>query len=750
MSDSVSADLRTGAEIAGYRVEAVLGRVAGGQTLLAVDPAAGRRVVLKLFDLGRADGVALRTRVERIFGQLTDVADESIARVLELRALPDRIVLVREWVDADDLAALLGSRGPLTSSAAFDLVSQVARGLDVARWRHGLVHGHLVPGNILVEPISDPRSVGLVRLVDFGLWPAPRSDPRGAAEYLASEQLAGEDPTSRSDQYSLACIAYECLSGQSPFAGEMRAVSTAHEREAAPLLRDRLPEVPVGVDQAIARALSKQPDERYASCGDFASALASAGSRRGPGPPPSEMPWRPLRRTRVVPFHQSTSAPERGSAQTRIGQGAGVSPERPRVGPARRPVLLAIALVGVVLAIVASLLLIRGSDAPSTSSSEPAPTSAAPISTPDREAAELSWSLAPDANSVLEGAGNQEMRSVTAGGPGLVAVGLDGAKAAVWTSADGIAWSRVSHDEAVFGGERFQQMWSATAGGPGLVAVGQDGPDAAVWVSGNGIVWSRVPHDSAIFGGSGEQEIRDVTRGESGLVAVGLDSSRSGIDAAVWTSADGLVWARVPHVALLGGPGNQEMRSVTATASGFVAVGSDQSDAAVWMSSNGLAWARAPELAILGGPGRQEMRSVTAGGPGLVAVGLDGADAAIWTSPDGLAWATALHEGAAAVLGSTENESGPINSVIVGGPGLVAVGFATGSGAAVWTSVEGLSWSRSPDGAALGARNGQLMSSVTVAGPSLVAIGRDGTDAAVWRATQSPVQSERDVIERTP
>ena len=79
------------------------------------------------------------------------------------------------------------------------------------------------------------------------------------------------------------------------------------------------------------------------------------------------------------------------------------------------------------------------------------------------------------------------MYSVTAGGPGLVAVGTDGFHAAVWTSPDGITWSRVPHDEAVFGGEGVPSIESVTAGGPGLVAVGSDTSithkGAAVWVA---------------------------------------------------------------------------------------------------------------------------------------------------------------------------------------------------------------------------------------------------------------------------
>ena len=166
---------------------------------------------------------------------------------------------------------------------------------------------------------------------------------------------------------------------------------------------------------------------------------------------------------------------------------------------------------------------------------------------------------------------DQEMSGVTVGGPGLVAVGSDGLgalgpylrtrpggagsrHAAVWTSTDGITWSRVAHDEAVFGGGG---MRSVTAGGPGLVAVGVgDTSVAAVWTSVDGITWSRVPHDEAVFGGG---EMNSVTAGGPGLVAVGVGGT--GV-AAVWTSADGLTWSRVPHdEAVFATASNQEMNS---------------------------------------------------------------------------------------------------------------------------------------------------------------------------------------------
>ena len=164
----------------------------------------------------------------------------------------------------------------------------------------------------------------------------------------------------------------------------------------------------------------------------------------------------------------------------------------------------------------------------------------------------------------------------------------------------GLAWVRVLDDEAVFGGPESQAMQAVVVGGSGLVAVGLDGFgsddwDAAVWVSADGLVWSRVPHDEAVFGGPSGQAMTSVVVGGPGLVAVGLDISGDDWNAAVWTSTDGLAWSRVPHdETAVGSPGGQPM------------------------------W-EAP------------MQSVVVGGPGLVAVGLgvsgDFWDAVVWVSP---------------------------------------------------------------------------------------------------------------------
>ncbi|MFV1962685.1 MAG: WD40/YVTN/BNR-like repeat-containing protein [Acidimicrobiia bacterium] len=202
----------------------------------------------------------------------------------------------------------------------------------------------------------------------------------------------------------------------------------------------------------------------------------------------------------------------------------------------------------------------------------------------------ITWTRVPHDETVF---GSGVMNSVTAGGPGLVAVGEDNGNAAVWTSVDGVIWSRVPDDESVFGdpsvlfgGPGELSMSSVTAGGPGLVAVGSDNFDAVVWTSVDGVTWSRVPDDDAVLGGDREQSMSSVIVGGPGLVAVGGDNW----DAAVWTSVDGLTWSRVPDdEAALGGAVRQVMNSATVGGSGLVTVGAASPtgynpDAAVWVT----------------------------------------------------------------------------------------------------------------------------------------------------------------------
>ena len=299
------------------------------------------------------------------------------------------------------------------------------------------------------------------------------------------------------------------------------------------------------------------------------------------------------------------------------------------------------------------------------------------------------WSLAQLDNALFpDGAGFQD---VVGGGPGIVAVGGSGshsplADAAVWTSPDGITWSRVPHDEDIFGGVGEQTMTSVTAGGPGLVAVGWDLPvivdaDAAVWTSPDGITWSRVPHDEDIFGGNSFQAMWSVTTGGPGLVAIGEDRGRNHPEGevAVWTSVTGFTWTRVNVDEATFGGGEPE--SVAGSDSLVVAVGSDgageDGDAAVWISLDGTTWTRVPhDDAVFGGPGEQRMQSVAVGESGFVAVGFDdNRGGAVWTSSDGITWSK--------VADDTDFAGAEFFDVAFSDHGVVIVGGSE-AGGAVW------------------------------------------------------------------
>jgi len=352
------------------------------------------------------------------------------------------------------------------------------------------------------------------------------------------------------------------------------------------------------------------------------------------------------------------------------------------------------------------------------------------------------------------------MNSVTVGGPGLVAVGWaqtgDDRDAAVWTSIDGTVWDRVPHDPEVFGGPRNQEMNAVAAGGPGLVAIGYDaspgaGSHAAVWVSADGLSWQRIPGGDAVFGGAQTVEMAGVVAGGPGLVAVGGLTSVGGYDAAVWTSSDGTVWQRLVHdVEVMGGQGSQVMADVVAFGERLVAVGADgpadAQHAAIWVSADSLVWERVPHRPeIFTEPGMTGgMAAVAVGGPGLVAVGHfddgesgHGGHAAVWTSRDGVHWERIIDAG--------EEFGGRGAPKMVGvmgtASGLVAVGSTHEdvSTAAAWISPNGTSWHRMPhDTEAFGGADpdgpgkAMLMRSITATSDRMVAVGWEEGRPAVW------------------
>lgn len=219
-------------------------------------------------------------------------------------------------------------------------------------------------------------------------------------------------------------------------------------------------------------------------------------------------------------------------------------------------------------------------------------------------------------------------------------------------------------------------------------------------------------------------------------------------DTGVWTSVDGVTWSPVEEGSL-DGQIDHPSGTVTVGGPGLVAIGSPPvgyDGAAVWTSDDGLSWSQVPhDEAVFADAW---VLDVTLGGPGLVAVGTDYStlpwSAAVWTSVDGVTWSRVPHD--EAVFGGAHNQE--MVDVTVGGPGLVAVGrdgrfaidYTPEQVPAVWTSVDALTWSRVDPTAIPTDTPDSAMWSVTAGGPGLVAVG-DGiwtsVDGATWtRATR--------------
>jgi hypothetical protein len=314
--------------------------------------------------------------------------------------------------------------------------------------------------------------------------------------------------------------------------------------------------------------------------------------------------------------------------------------------------------------------------------------------------------VTPD-ETVFGGTGVQRVRGMSSWASGLAAVGEDltdgDGDGAVWLSPDGASWARVAHDETLFGGPGAQTIEAAAASKTLLVAVGRDESSgdgsAAIWTTADGIGWSRVPHDETVFGGPGFQGMETVAVWTGGFVATGTDRSSGAADVVVWLSTDGLTWSRVPHQEALGGAGNQGIVDVIEWAGGLIGVGwedAGDADAAVWISLDGLDWSRVVENeAVFGGPGVQVMGSIVEWPGGLLAVGATGSDAGVWTSANGVTW-TLL--GAQDALGGGGLQA--LTGVTVLNDRLVAVGRsdhpADEPDAGVWVSDDGVTWWRVP------------------------------------------------------
>ena len=275
---SIGTELGPGTRLASYTVESVLGRGAMSVVYEAHDARLGRRVALKVLALSRDGTAPLRERFLRESRLAASVDHPNVIPIYEAGQEGDVFYIAMRLVRGTDLRELLAREGPLPPERALAIAERVAEALDAAHSR-GLLHRDVKPANILLS--SDEGASEHVYLSDFGLAvPGGRTLEgggfEGTAAYVAPEQIEGR-PERRSDLYALACIVFECLTGEPPFHGaRLLALLWAHLNEEPPRLSERCRACGAAADAPLAAGLAKRAEDRPETCASFVAGLRTA------------------------------------------------------------------------------------------------------------------------------------------------------------------------------------------------------------------------------------------------------------------------------------------------------------------------------------------------------------------------------------------------------------------------------------------------------------------------------------------
>ncbi|MBM3735200.1 MAG: PEGA domain-containing protein [Acidobacteria bacterium] len=262
-----------------YEIQGELGRGAMGIVYLASDPAIGRQVAIKTIRLNEltsdAERSNLRDRLYREARSAGILQDPRIVTVFDVGEEHGVAFIAMELVEGRTLEQILTAEGLLTKSQVLPLLEQTSTGLDYAHSK-GIIHRDVKPANIMLGPAG-------VKITDFGIarimsQEVTRTDMVvGTPGYMAPEQVESRPVSGASDQFALAVIAYELLTGEKPFYAESLAGLALKIAREEPVWPSRLNHtLPSAVDAVFRRGLAKTPDQRYPDCRSFFAALSDA------------------------------------------------------------------------------------------------------------------------------------------------------------------------------------------------------------------------------------------------------------------------------------------------------------------------------------------------------------------------------------------------------------------------------------------------------------------------------------------
>lgn len=409
-----------------------------GVVYQATQRALGRPVALKAIAADLAQDANYRERFERESRLAASIDHPNIIPVYEAGDFEGTLYLIMRWVDGTDLRTLLKESARLAPGRVVRLLRPAAAALAAAH-RAGLVHRDIKPANVLLAR-GDGEDEEHVYLTDFGIARRTSGESAmtrtgvfvGTIDYTAPERIEGGRGDAASDVYSFGCMLFETLTGHIPYAADSEVAKVfAHMNDPVPSARAEAPDVPETLDAIIAKAMAKDPAERFASAGELVAALGDVLQDLDTE-----------ERARVAAEQAPTIiAPARAPTTVRapIGQTGDVRIHRRR---RRLPLLLGGLGLVIVVGVVIALVSIGGGSS---------------------------------------AGGGQPARVVTASGlnPGqrIALGGKPGAMAA----AGGALWASLPDDGAIVAVKDGRTLRFDVGGHPGAIAASQDG----LWVAGS-------------------------------------------------------------------------------------------------------------------------------------------------------------------------------------------------------------------------------------------------------------------------
>ncbi|OBH17958.1 serine/threonine-protein kinase [Mycolicibacter sinensis] len=267
---------RAGSRVGRYLLKRLLGRGPTGEVYEAVDTGKDRTAALKLLAPALGRDPAFREWLQREALTVGRVQEPHVVPVRDYGELDGEVFIDMPLVHGNDLSALLKRTGVLPPSRAVNMVWQAASALDAAH-AGGVIHRGVKPRNILLTHED------FVYLVDFGIAGAPGAktadtDHAGARwKYSAPELFAGGEFGAGVDIYSLTCVLYQCLTGSPPYrADSVKMLANAHLSKPIPRPSHAGSTIPPAFDAVIAKGMAKDPQQRFASAAELATAAYQA------------------------------------------------------------------------------------------------------------------------------------------------------------------------------------------------------------------------------------------------------------------------------------------------------------------------------------------------------------------------------------------------------------------------------------------------------------------------------------------